>query len=325
MGKFIGKTGEVKVGAKVLVTNATITFGEYENGDVLTVSAVGVCGEETIDVKEIPDGPYLKFSEFEVLLATKPLIGDLVRINGGSNGYSRVGDITEVTDFNMGGVVLEHTDGSYAGFKLMRNVEKVTEAPEESPTVGDTVVLAVPEGKRPVYGWGGVFNGEEGTVVRIDGDKIEVKIPNFSTRLTWTGERDELRVIKKAEEFSVGDRVSFDKQSYVLTPDQRTGRIIEINSGRFEVGIDNYGGGPLNFRKESLTKLNEEVINVGDLVRIVKEQSGHPKGAIVEVADVLSGDMVRTKAVGPGGAVTQYYADTPNIKLIAKSEDRVDG
>lgn len=121
--------------------------------------------------------------------------------------------------------------------------------------------------------------------------------------------------------FNVGDRVNIvDLGGYILSADQRSGVIVNETRSFFEIEIDNYGG-TLAFYPEELEPESAQ-IEVGDLARVKRYQSGHHVGQIVEVVEAYDGAL-KTKGT-KNGELVQYLASLDAVELVAKAADRKD-
>lgn len=149
--------GDPQVGNKILVTDATVANGKYDNGDILTVSEYyfrDTIGEYVVDVEG--DKPYLTTDEFVIIerageegvveseetLRKQFGKGDKVRLLSGGNEHplygfkdGKVYEIVEVNPKIHGGERIKIRDGEGRGYALPSQLEKVAEPIEEGDVV----------------------------------------------------------------------------------------------------------------------------------------------------------------------------------------------
>ena len=112
----------VKIGDKIRITNAYYSFGDYENGDVLTVGSFYDKGK--VRVKELPDAPWIGEDEFEVIREIQK--GDIVTgrtVFTGPSEY-RVGEVEDIGTDGLYGVRSITDDVWYHGVVDVKLVAK---------------------------------------------------------------------------------------------------------------------------------------------------------------------------------------------------------
>lgn len=218
------------------------------------------------------------------------------------NGVEFEGTAEELRDmFEKFGV--KFGEGSAEGERTVRA--------REDFSVGDRVKLDVVEGNRPRYGWGGVKNGEIGTVSGIDGSIIRVDFPRHRS---WSAAPSELVILEKAEEADVevskqsqelpegfvkvnapaqvGDYVKVTKSRHVDITVGKFYEVIKVYEGGYvrvkdDVGDGHDSGSRPNYEFEVYRKFEfiEGAPQVGDKVLIT---NAYITGGEYEDGDILT-------------------------------------
>lgn len=199
--------GEVKIGDKIRVVKTdTYTGGEYAVGDVLTVESF--YDDVGINAKELTDGPYLFFREFEVIgqeeqaeqEPPKPEVGDLIVFNEAypcitARKHYEVTEVdldgdTYVRD-NDGFPYLVSEDEDFTLFK--RVTPPAPKKPAYEPKVGDIVELTT---DKPRYGFGSAEQGDIGVIASVTEGRANVRFPRHKH---FPALPEELTLLAKAE------------------------------------------------------------------------------------------------------------------------------
>jgi hypothetical protein len=146
----MAKQGEVKIGDKIRITNASAPFGSYLNGDVLTVKSFYALNK--VHVEEF-ESPWVGFNEFEVMEqateeAPKPEVGDMIVLHEDSLDITagKAYEVTGVFEDRCVDFVDDEGDEAYAEpheYTLFKRVTPPAPVdppkPAYEPQVGDIV------------------------------------------------------------------------------------------------------------------------------------------------------------------------------------------
>lgn len=335
-----------KTGERILITDAVITHGKYEDGDVLTVSKEYVTMEGGtfligVEVEE-SDVPCVSHREYEVIVEGEYFeAGDKVELTNkdGVNGLIGFyeGETYEVINgayrSDADGItrVVIKTEEGVRGYANPENLKKVEKDPV-ALAEGDCVKLAIPEGETPKYKWGRVSNGAVGTVRRIGrDDRVFVDFPE---QTCWMANRSELVKIE-GEYFEAGDKAELMKKIGAggLFGFQE-GEIYEVDDEGYRTYAD--GSTRVVLKSEcgyrgfadpkSLKKVEKDPIKPGDIVRV-----GH-KGTYYDDLDGKFAKVIRNDAGSFGGYDVRIdtldgtdldYTSEDNLEKVELSEEEM--
>lgn len=290
---------------------------------------------------------YLAHGEYEVISAPSfeatPSfeVGDLAVIAEDADaGRLEIGDVVEIIgtaeyyDFNTERL----TDGETEQFDKEELTKYVPE--EKELSAGDKVVLAIPKGKEPRYGFGGVKTGDIGEVLG-GGTGLRVKFENHSD---WSGLTSEVLLVEraetKAEEAEEGgeEPKTFGKGDIVKIVgrtrfgDVSTGATARVVSGELdydgELEVEYLDRSDYDYAKpEALEKISVEAAKPadfaedGDIIRITEDRNGAEVGEIVEVSSVSEDGQVTYHYPRKG---IRFTGRRGSYEIVAKHSDRKD-
>ena len=153
---------------------------------------------------------YLAHGEYEVISAAEATpsfeVGDLAVIaEDADEGRLEIGDVVEIIgtgrffDFEAKRL----TDGQMEYFDTEELADYVPE--EKEISVGDKVVLAIPKGENPKYGFGDVKTGDIGEIIGVSTSDSKLRI-RFENHEFWLGNSSEVLLVEEAKPAAeVGD------------------------------------------------------------------------------------------------------------------------
>lgn len=218
--------------------------------------------------------------------------------SGSLNGFENGQYVTVADKYGYAGLyALKVTlPGGFYGYCDADALRQITEAeytaataPKPKFSVSDSVRLTIADGKSPKYGWGGVKNGDVGTVIEILPDKVRVAFPKQSR---WNAKPEELAKVTAEE---IAALASIEKEAQETAKWNAIGRKV----GEFKRG---------------------------DIVEVTNG-SGLPvcsikSGDIVTVGEVCAFDDT-FRLVAPG-VTSSNWADATIVKLVTPVEQRFD-
>lgn len=343
---------EARAGERIKIVDAECTFGDYENGDVLTVTKVEAAGVCT-------DGgwPYIFHEEYVVLepTAEKYSVGDYVKIVGNStdHGFS-IGEIAQVTTVVGDGEIwrADHLDGS--DWWLVNNEDVVRATPEEVAAAkadvarrkqfapGDKVRLISGGGVYPLCGFddGGTYEVTNPDYDHESGKKIEIRRP---AGYHGYAKPDQLEKVTEDDLLKVGEyaRVKDTAMADVFHKPGDIVRIVEDDRTAIPFKLESITGDYAGWARESdlVRATDEEVaaardsakwaklgrkvgeIRKGDLVRVADGCGG--KNRAGDVGDALGNGSVGSVRVGTKGNPTGE-AGWCVVELVTPVEQRFD-
>ncbi|WP_127506863.1 hypothetical protein [Paenibacillus humicus] len=259
----------------------------------------------------------VRATDEEVAAARRYKVGDYVQVTkpGGSHNY-KIGEFVQVTEMYGRGIDafkgLRSSNATTGNWLLPKQVIPATEAqftmstPKPTFNVGDTVKLTVADGKTPRLGWGGVKNGEVGTVKRVGSSTVTVDFPSQSR---WNADPSELTKVS-AEESQPGRNPKFGDFSdgdYALVTNANSSNAntsaIETNGKYVTVALEHAGFRGLKLRTldgkfagfanaDALRKVTKEKAEAGEVKR-AEEAKWSAIGR--KVGEYKVGDIVRFK------------------------------
>lgn len=291
---------------------------------------------------------YLAHGEYEVISAaedTPPYeVGDLAVIaEDADEGKLGIGDVVEIIgtaeyyDFNTKRL----TDGETEQFDEEELTKYVPE--EKEISVGDKVVLAIPKGEKPKYGFGDVKTGDIGEVFSVFGGGTDLSI-KFDNQGDWRGITSEVLLVEraetKAEEAEEGgeEPTTFVKGDIVkIIGRTRFGDVSTGATARVVSGVLDYDGeleveyldvSDYDYAKpEALAKISVEAAKPadfaedGDIIRITEDRNGAEVGEIVEVSSVREDGQVMYHYPRKG---IRFVGRRGSYEIVAKHSDRKD-
>lgn len=269
---------------------------------------------------------YLAHGEYEVISAaedTPPYeVGDLAVIaEDADEGRLEIGDVVEI--IGTGGLydfeTKRLTDGQVEHFDTKELAEYVPE--EKELSVGDKVVLAIPKGEKPRFGFGDVKTGDIGEVLSVfgGGTELSIKFDNHSSG--WWGTTSEVLLVERAETKAEEAEEGGDEPTTFVKGDivkiiGRT-RFGDVSAGATarvvsygldydgELEVEYLDGSDYDFAKpEALAKV--DFAGVGDIIRITKYQRG-----------ALAGELVEVREVRDTNVIYSHYS-APSFELVAE-------
>jgi hypothetical protein len=197
----MAKQGEVKIGDKIKITNATTSFGEYHSGDVLTVKSF--YDSSSVKVEEFKQ-PWVGLNEFEVIEQVteeepKPEPGDMIVLHEGSLDVTagKAYEVSRGYEDKSVDFVDDAGDESYADpheYTLFKRVTPPAPAkPAYEPQVGDIVKVTKENANGSSHNEGAI-----GEVTDISKGQFRVTTDRLSI-VNWVTAKD-VELIVKAED-----------------------------------------------------------------------------------------------------------------------------